>query len=216
MKKLVFTLLALVAINYTYSQEKTEEVKADEEEMQTLFKGIESNGGYGSLVVRYSQLDGKDGVQVGGRAGWIINHNFVIGMGGSGVIGMAYVKDYSGEKKNVRNNLGYGGLLFEKVFFPKKAIHFSVPVLIGAGGLAVTPDYNYDDNNQDDWDENDIEASAFFVVEPGIEMEMNLFKFMRFNIGAYYRATSKVSIDGMSSGAANGFSVGATIKFGIF
>ncbi|MBN1426023.1 hypothetical protein JXA88_15850, partial [Candidatus Fermentibacteria bacterium] len=56
-----------------------------QEQPETLLKGPIENGGFGGLVVKFSQLADQTAVFVGGRGGWILNHTFVIGGGGYGL-----------------------------------------------------------------------------------------------------------------------------------
>jgi hypothetical protein len=100
---------------------------------------------------------------------------------------------------------------------PKFPVHVSFPILIGAGGVAVVRD-----NNDDDWDDDfESEASdAFMVIEPGVEVELNITHFFKFCIGAHYRYTSDVDIDegdyNIPTDILHGFSGGVSFKFGKF
>jgi hypothetical protein len=62
-------------------------------------------------------------------------------------------------------------------------VHVSFPVLIGGGGVGVM------NNDNNAWDRNwKSEASdAFMVIEPGVEVELNITRFFRFCVGAHYR-----------------------------
>lgn len=53
---------------------------------ETLFKGDIETGGFGGPVVKYTSIYNQKALMVGGRGGWIINHSFVIGGGGYGVV----------------------------------------------------------------------------------------------------------------------------------
>ncbi len=52
---------------------------------ETLIKGDVESGGFGGPVVKMTSLNGQDGILVGGRGGWILNHSFIIGGGGYGL-----------------------------------------------------------------------------------------------------------------------------------
>jgi len=109
---------------------------------------------------------------------------------------------------------GYGGLLIEPVLAPFSPVHLAFPVIIGAGGVAYV-NYNW-------WEystyQNPVvtESDAFFVFEPGVELEFNVVRFMRIGIGASYRYTSKVHLFNVSNDVLNGFSGGFSLKFGKF
>ncbi len=73
-----------------------------------------------------------------------------------------------------------------------------------------------------DWDNycNSEASDAFMVIEPGIEVEMNITRFFRFCIGAHYRYTTDVQIDNpdynVDPDILRGFMGGVTFKFGRF
>jgi len=77
-------------------------------------------------------------------------------------------------------------------------------------------------NDEDNWNDNyKSEASdAYLVIEPGIEVELNVTKFFRFCVGGYYRYTSDVDIEdpmfNVPTDILRGFSGGVTFKFGRF
>lgn len=109
---------------------------------------------------------------------------------------------------------GYGGLVIEPIIGAKWPVHVSIPILIGAGGVGLIRN-NY---LKPDWEENYYheDVDAFFVIEPGIEVELNMVKFMRLAIGGYYRYTSDLHLADTKSNVLDGFSVGLTMKFGKF
>jgi len=202
------------------------------QDYKTLFGGDHiSHGGYGGLTINYTQIDGKDAFLVGARGAWIINHGIGIGLGGHG-----FVNDIT--FSNNTNSLsapqeyslagGYGGLFFEPIIGAKHPVHVSFPILVGAGGVTTVYKgtwgnwpYNYD---EDYYSGN---SQAFFVVEPGLELELNLVKFFRVGLGAYYRFTSNVNLllydyykplnpPKEINPDLNGFSFGISLKFGKF
>jgi hypothetical protein len=103
-------------------------------------------------------------------------------------------------------------------------VHVSIPVLIGAGGVAYIRDYwTPYPQYPDDYNYYTEDASAYFVIEPGLELELNMVKFLRVCLGGYYRYTSNIVLQ---SGYGdeytevkpdlNGFSFGLSLKFGKF
>jgi len=219
MKKtsLIFLLMALVFTNFAIAQDEKPQT-----EMRTLFGNNDkiSHGGYGALLINYSQFDGKDVVLVGGRGGWIINHGLTLGIGGYGIANQIPFNDLYVEGKTYDKlylSGGYGGLLVEPIIFPMRPVHISIPVLIGAGGAAYVNEAFYDNhNNNQDWNYFTIQSSAFFVLEPGIEIEFNVVKFMRIGLGGYYRYTSGLDLESTGEHIMDGFSAGLSLKFGKF
>jgi hypothetical protein len=220
MKKVVLSMIVMLAVAAGFAQERT-----GSQEMRTLFGNNDKveHGGYGALNVEYAQIDNKDAVLVGGRGGWIINHRIALGIAGKGIASsVSYPYDGFGQqyKEKYYLNGGYGGLMVEPIIMPFSPVHISIPVVIGAGGVAYSRQYKYQNNWENSYWET-IDASAFFVVEPGLEINLNLVKFMRLSFGGYYRITSGLSLedpDGekASSDLLNGFSAGMSLKFGKF
>lgn len=220
MKKTILSVALVLAFLAGIAQDKT-----GEPEMKTIFGGGNNieHGAYGAINVEYGQIDNKDAVLVGGRGAWIINHRLALGLGGKGIassLSYPYTEADPQFKEKYYINGGYGGLLIEPIIAPFSAVHISVPVIIGAGGVAYSLKYRY----QNDWENNyweTIDASAFFVVEPGLEINLNLVKFMRISFGGYYRLTSGLSLEDPYGAKAdkdllNGFSAGLSLKFGKF
>jgi hypothetical protein len=208
MKKIMTLICWLLAVPLLHAQEESSELK-------TLFGDRPiSHGGYGALDIRYSAIDGKDAFLMGGRGAWVIGHAFALGFGGLGFINdYHYNPDIAGGR-NVNLAGGYGGLLLEPILFPKFPVHVSIPVLIGAGGVAYTTHYN-----PYDWDESHFfveEATGYFVLEPGLELEFNIVRFFRLAIGGYYRYTSDIRLYDTPENVLRGFSGGITLKFGKF
>ncbi|NJK86287.1 MAG: hypothetical protein HC906_10265 [Bacteroidales bacterium] len=174
--------------------------------MVTLLSKSKSVGGYGAISMQYSEVFNRDAFVFGARGAVVLSHIFAIGLGGCG-----FVTDFERYNDYTRQGYagGYGGLVMEPIILPRFPVHISVPILIGAGGVAYT-------SYESDFDEdaNVISSDAFLVVEPGVELEMNVTKFFRFAAGGYYRLTS--DIDLMDENSLNGLSVGITLKFGKF
>jgi hypothetical protein len=80
MKKYSLMLLLISAVLFTYAQvENTGEI-------QTLFSNQKSLGFYGSFSIGYSQINSKDALVSGGRAGMIFNHSTAVGIAGYGFV----------------------------------------------------------------------------------------------------------------------------------
>ena len=156
------------------------------------------HGGFGGPVLRFTQINGEFGVLTGGRGGWIIDHRFVLGGGGCGLANRIEIPNTTGAKLE----MGYGGGMVEVIIASDELIHFSMECLVGAGGL-TSPD----DRGKDD---------AFFVLEPGANLMLNVTKFFRFGLGASYRYIQGASYKGIDSSDLSGPAAVLTFKFGSF
>lgn len=217
MKKVSILLMILVAIPL-YSQtvkEQDERVENRNKEYRTLLDQSAGNGGYGALTLGYTMIDGRNGLLMGGRGEWIIGHGLGLGFGGYGFI--------NDPTYNVDDNLyysltgGYGGFVIEPIIMGRWPVHIALPVLLGAGGVALT---SYSDEVFMQLEPYDVfleDASAFLVAEPGIELELNMVRWMRLAFfGSYRFTTNIVSMGSINDKAINGWSAGITFKVGSF
>ncbi|MCD4705447.1 hypothetical protein K8R66_05225, partial [bacterium] len=116
----------------------------------------------------------------------------------------------------------------EPIIWAKHVVHVSFPVLVGAGGVSLLEDKYYLNKWEDDYYYESLASQAYFVVEPGVEVEFNMVKFLRIGLGAYYRYTSDVALTYIKYDHQNGdtkitkkpelsgFSFGLSLKFGKF
>ena len=159
------------------------------------------HGGFGGPVVRFTQIGGEFGVLSGGRGGWILDHKYGLGGGGYGLANNIGIEE-AGRILHPENlEMGYGGLILEYVVASDALVHCSVELLLGGGGM--TTEFGADDD-------------AFFVVEPGANLMLNITKFFRFGIGVSYRQIEGADFGGLDNGDLTGLAWGLTFKFGSF
>jgi len=195
--KKLFVIILFVVGSVLYAQEET--LLGDEEV---------SHGGFGGPVVKFTTIKDKFGVLVGGRGGWIINHSFVIGGGGYGLVNeIEGTRYFSGERMLL--NFGYGGFEMEYIMNWDKIAHGSVYLMIGGGGVNQRRSW-------DDWDWDDKETDAFFVLEPAVNLEVNMTSFFRLGVGASYRFVSGINENNLEDNDFSGPSATLTLKFGKF
>ncbi|HNS16358.1 MAG TPA: hypothetical protein PKH94_03540 [Bacteroidales bacterium] len=211
MKTYGFVILILLSGSVLFAQTEPNP-EAEDERIQTLFGENADNGGYGALMFNYSQINDKDAFLFGMRGGWLLDHKLTIGLGGYGFISDLEWDNVNDEPDHFLSG-GYGGLLIEPVVFPFKPVHLAFPILIGAGGMAMVENHDHD-NEWDDWDVD--YAGAFFVFEPGVELELNLAKTMRVAFAVTYRLTQDLQFGDIDENALRGFNYGLVLKFGEF
>jgi hypothetical protein len=208
MKKSIFLVAAFLISVVTVSQE-------NKPEMRTILgqNNKVSHGGYGALTFGYTSIDNKDAFMIGAKGGWVIGHTITIGLAGTSFVNDIY---YPSIYEEGRMNLvgGYGGLLIEPIIAPFSPVHLSFPVIIGAGGIAHV---NYSWWNYDDYYDPKVwDSDAFFVIEPGVEVEANIVPFMRLALGVSYRHTSMIRMKDTKGDVMRGLSAGISLKFGKF
>ena len=202
--KILSTLLLTIVFSYQlFAQEET-----------LVGNGEITHGGFGGPVIKYSQFNGEPAVLVGGRGGWIINHSFIIGGGGYGLVNNIGADNTSfgfwGTKPYI--DFGYGGVELEYIIHSDRLIHFSVYSLIGGGSVS----YRGDLLDNDDWDKWDSPRDAFFVFEPAANVELNIISFFRINAGISYRFVSGAKLDDLKDSDLAGPAATLTFKFGKF
>jgi hypothetical protein len=204
-------ILGIIAISYG------QEEKSDE--LQTIFGNEDnkiSHGGYGSISVGYTQIDDEDVMTLGGRAAWVIDHHVAIGLAGKAFINSIYIDEYWQDDAGYYLVGGYGGFFIEPIIAPNFPIHVSLPILIGGGGLALNEHTWHDYDWDDDGDYEPYDWDSYFVFEPGVDIELNVVKFVRVAFGASYRLTTDMHMDYVPKDMMNGFNGSVTFKFGWF
>ncbi len=220
MRKLFLGIIVALFCTGAYSQESSQD-------FQTLFsnKGERSNGGYGAIMVNYSEINNRDAILIGARGAWLINHSFGLGLGGYGFMNDPVLDDKLNslsDNSKYQTAGGYGGIILEPIVAAKKPIHLSFPILIGAGGVAYSK--HWEDYDSEDYQNDYEDSDAFFVVEPGVELEFNMVKFFRLALSTSYRFTSDINMNynngtGDRIGSQDmlrGWNFGIAMKFGKF
>jgi len=169
---LLFGLIIGLA-SLALAQGQTDKVN-DNEQMQTLFGFDSKITGYGSLESKFTRLNDKDAVMVGGHGGVIFNSYFYFGLGAYGLVTTNQFVGTSSEDP-LDMYMGYTGLMMGFNIMPKKVVHFSIPLFVGVGNLEV--------ENKNIF----VENTSFLLFEPGLNLEINVVQFMKISFGAGYR-----------------------------
>lgn len=200
-------------------QDTTKSTKSSHTEIKTIFDGIKAPkvGFYVGPEAAYTQFKGRDVFLMGVNLGVILNHWFSAGLAGYGIVNSGKLW-YPNIIDSTGAYLygGYGGLKVEFRVFPKFPVHFSFPLLIG-GGVMSYNNYNYDYlNSYYNESGTNLDWSVFFVVEPGLNAEINIVKFMRLGMGVSYRYTPNLVLQNTPADLINNFTFNLNLKFGRF
>jgi hypothetical protein len=175
------------------------------QEPETLVKGEKHSGGFGGPTLHLTSMAGEFGALFGGRGGWIIDHRFVIGGAGRGLVGTHIDGPMMGPGGTATYlTFGYAGLELQYIHNPMKLFHATVQLLIGGGEAA----WRRDDASQ--------ASSGVFVVEPGLLGTVNVARKVHFTVGATYRIVSGTQMQGLSNGDLSTFAVFMGMEFGSF
>jgi len=110
---------------------------------------------------------------------------------------------------------GQVGGFVEYVVASEKAVHLAFNVFTGAGFTLQYKREWQNDAHEFDWDYNE-DQNWFFVAEPGVTVEFNVFKWMRFSPGVSYRAAFNSDGRGLDDRALSNISYNLSMKFGKF
>lgn len=183
-------------------------------EQETLFgKGI-AVGGYLGMTGKGTSLNGSAALLSGGEVAVVVGHKLNIGLAAYGLVTNVFSNYMDDESNRYFIDMGYGGLFLEPVFFSERLVHLSVPVTIGMGGAAINSSriYDYDDS----YEYGLVSSDAFLVLEPGINVELNVCKIVRLGAGLSYRYVSDVQLIDHSNEDFSGLSGSVNLKIGWF
>ncbi len=180
------------------------------QDVETLLSGEVEHGGFGGPVLKGSNVNGSPALFVGGRGGWIINHTLILGGGGYGLVNNidALVPGAFGAR---RLQFGYGGFEIEYIRQWDHLLHWSAMVLIGGGAVG----YRMLDEETLGF-EPPNRMDEIFVVEPAIQVNLNMTEFLRISAGVSYRYVSGVTTPATSNEKLSGGGGVLTFRFGKF
>jgi len=230
MKKILSILLVLLVCR-SYAQLDSIKINPSNRnntsgDFKTIFQNVESMGGYGAFTVGYLPLGDESAMLIGGRGGVIFNHFLSMGFYGYGFFSSPEYNEQLDDTYRYQLAGGCGGIYIEPILGAKQAIHLSFPLFIGGGGINYSnvdfrDNYNYSSDSQNYTLAND----RFFIIEPGAEIEFNLFKNYRMSMGGSYRFASKVNLEKQigfenvrfaPQDVLNGFTATLSLKLGLF
>lgn len=188
----------------------------DPNEVKSLLSKDNDIKGFGGIDVKFGMVNTDRSLLLGGYGGVIINKNYIFGLAGYGLATTnTFLGIPPGQDAEKELNLygGYGGLLIGGILFPKEMIHINIPILLGAGNMDVS-DENYFNNGIDT--EFTIDKSAFFVIEPGIQIEANITGNLRLGLGATYRMIQAVDLLHLNDDDLSDYTVALSLRFGRF
>lgn len=188
----------------------TTEILAQDEPdgQQTLFSNrITSSGGYGGPLFQYTFIKDQSAFMTGGFGGWFANKKFTIGGGGYRLASGINVAeaDRLEPGANMQYKFSYGGLYLAYALNSDKTFHPEFSLMAGTGWVS-----------QENQDGKSFGKSTIAVLAPGVQLDINVFRFMRVGIGANYRFSFGSDTPGMSDQDLNGPSGFLAFKFGFF
>jgi hypothetical protein len=167
--------------------------------LRSLFSTQEVKiGGFGSPILKMSQLGNGVTTLVGARGAMIINRFFTFGAAGYGLVAQTKL---SVANRTEQVGFGYGGPGVGLKLFADKIIHVDIFNLFGFGN------FSFHESNR---------RGSVFIIEPELSAELNLFRFMQLGVGASYRFAFASSALPVKSSDLFGFGGQAYLQFSWF
>jgi hypothetical protein len=166
-----------------------------------------SRGGYVGVALAYSTVSGEPATLVGARGAWMINHHFAVGGAGYGMLTQT-VPPAGPDAALHRRSFAYGGLWTEYIVAPRRRVHGSLGLLLGAGGVA---DHRYGGEAG-----AGTESDPLLVLDPTLSLEINLADFMRLALSADYRFVRGVDLAALDDRRMTAAGVAILLKLGRF
>lgn len=189
-----------------------------DDRIQTIFNGPHSVGGYGAITHKFTTINGRFAHVPGIYGGVYLNHNLFVGFGVYGSSNKIRVDDEFSIQPGMPMTYQFGqaGLQTEYSLGSNRAIHVNFTAFAGSGFTMQYPTDRWDRYNHDLWESGGMDENWFFVVEPGVQLEINLLRWMRISPGVSYRFASGNRAAGLSDSALSAAAYSMTLKFGRF
>ncbi len=174
---------------------------------------------------QYGQLKGEFTSFGGGSAMLLFNKKFGFGVTMQHSIFLSYSPKGISPLDLMAS---YGGLKLEYTCNPNAPIHLSFPLVIGGGSArldsatyfrSILPDTNTQGDRMHREFDQSVSRNNYFVVQPGVQVEGNLFRFLKLYAGANYRfafETYSSNSKLLPASTLQGLSLNVGLKVGFF
>ncbi len=165
-------------------------------------------GGFGGVITEFSAFNGRFAVFTGGGGAILINRCFFLGAYGSGLatemtFSAIYPSDHnpaSDPKLPIFENLIYkfnhGGLWTGYSFEANRVFHMGMSFRVGGGEVSLV------DPNRTDRYQFALAKDNIVVIQPEVNIEVNVVRWLRIRGGAGYRFVG--SLDNLSYTTSDG------------
>lgn len=180
------------------------------EEVKTFFgNGKLEIGYFVSPTCQFGDIAGSTAILPGLGAGIVINKNIYFGMNYKFI---ASENTPEGEPDSrLYLDQRYYGLKFEYAIQPKSVVHFNFPVEFGVGETELDLKDSYEEEGSVPTDD-----VWFAYLEPGVALEINLHKYVKFSLSAGYRFVSDLSFRSLTEKDLIGMTYSTGLKIGRF
>lgn len=214
---LIILSLIVLGLSSLHAQKYIDTYDPEDDKIKSLLGKENDLNGFGAMDLKVGDFIDERALLMGAYGGFIINRKYLFGLAGYGFLtNVEFDGNVPGETEIKTLNLhgGYGGVLIGLTIAPRELIHISIPILLGAGAVEIS-DRDFFVNNPAD-SEFTVENSAFFVIEPGLELEFNITRYFRVGAGATYRHIAGTELVNVADEDLRGFSGMMSFRFGRF
>ncbi len=203
-KTLAFLFLFFVALAVARAQE-----------IQTVFGRGRSTGGNVAFSNKFTTIGGDFANLSEVYGGAFINKQLMVGFGVAGSTNNIRVpQQYSvSPMQPMTYQYGQGGMMLEYVIGSNRAAHLVFNMF---GGVGFTAQYDRYTWHMDNYQLDGHDENWFYVLEPGAQLEMNLFRWLRLSPGVSYRNTYGSNALGLDDVDLSNWSYNITLKIGSF
>jgi len=181
----------LILLLFSISLRAQVESQEENDEIRSLFgkNGVTTIGWVFGIEQGYLQFSNRD-MRIGGAsAGMLINHRFIAGVSGHAwTLNNGIIYPEVTDTTDVYAEGGYGGLLLGYMLLPESRVHVTFSLILGVGGDACFTQKEYTKWNGDKaiTYHKMVGAELFYAMEPGGQLQLNLFKSVRLKAGISY------------------------------
>jgi hypothetical protein len=196
-------LILLFAVAFNLQAQTVEEPK-------TIFGNKKMHFGYFvNPSFQLGKIAGPTAVMPGIGAGVILNNKISLGLT------YKYILTENTPDKETDNRLyldqKYMGIKGEYSVLPNKVFHLNFPLEVGVGETEMDVKDSYENSR------NTLTNDAWFAyLEPGVALEVNVWRYIKVNVTGSYRFISDVTFRNLSEKDFSGLNFSTGLKIGIF
>ncbi len=188
-------------------------------ELQTILDDFSHHNGFSlTCSERTTTIGGKTAILSGGRMVLTMNKETSVGLFGYGLTNASIFTFKNNDGIDVSGNMqhGYGGVYYEHTFNSENWIHWGINGAVGFGASKMSSLKKADLNFNAPW-------IMFYTLEPGVNVEVNVFSWMRVGFDLSYRLSGGLTTNKgyekdskLNDFKLSALSTGLYFKFGMF
>jgi hypothetical protein len=193
-------LLAIILAAPTLARAGSDH-KSSSDSTAILFSGAPSYPAQGGPGIKTAFFSNGTALLVGGRGAFMLGENTALGVA-SYSLASDVETDVHGLKRDI--SFTYFGLVLDNFFASHRLLFMNVSTLVGPGFVSGS------ERNLIGTKDN----TTFFIVEPELNVMLNVTKELRIGIGVSYRLTAGSDVSAVVGMPVNGLSCSLSMMYG--